>query len=48
MSEITTPTELMDIDDVLNIFREGMPKLNGIQQEAIDQAIWYLEHHQMD
>ena len=35
-------------DDVLPIFREGMPKLNGIQQEAIDRAIYYLEHHPMD
>ncbi len=40
--------KLMHIDDVLNIFRDGMPKLNGIQQEAIDRAIWYLEHHPME
>ena len=38
----------MDIDGVLDVLKNKMPDMNYIQHFAINSAIWYLEHHQMD
>ena len=38
----------MDIDSVLDVLKNRMPDMNYIQHFAINSAIWYLEHHQMD
>lgn len=38
----------MDIDAIIDVLENKMPDMNYIQILAIDSAIWYLNHGQMD